>query len=66
MNADIVRLVGKANSIQDNLDLENFKKQNTLKPLIAFNLGSQGKLSQVLNGTFTLFPTNYFQMMKSS
>lgn len=31
MNADIVRLVGKANSIQDNLDLENFKKQNTLK-----------------------------------
>lgn len=53
MNADIVRLVGKANSIQDNLDLENFKKQNTLKPLIAFNLGSQGKLSQVLNGTFT-------------
>ena len=27
MNADIVRLVGKANSIQDNLDLENFKSR---------------------------------------
>lgn len=53
INADIVKLIGRASSLQDNLELEVFRKQNTLKPLLAVNLGSQGKLSQVLNTIFT-------------
>ncbi|EMG48452.1 ARO1 Pentafunctional AROM polypeptide [Candida maltosa Xu316] len=52
-NADIIKLIGSASSVQDNLELETFRDQNTLKPLISINLTHQGKLSQVLNKVFT-------------
>ncbi|RLV92022.1 Pentafunctional AROM polypeptide [Spathaspora sp. JA1] len=53
LNADIVKLVGKATNFTDNLELETFKRENTLKPLIAINMGEQGKLSRVLNTILT-------------
>ncbi|EGW30733.1 uncharacterized protein SPAPADRAFT_142469 [Spathaspora passalidarum NRRL Y-27907] len=53
LNADIVKLVGTAKSFQDNIDLEIFRRENTLKPLIAVNMGEQGKLSRVLNPILT-------------
>ncbi|CAI5759427.1 unnamed protein product [Candida verbasci] len=53
LNADIIKLVGKANEFNDNLLLEEFRKKNQLKPLIGINMGPFGKLSRVLNKTFT-------------
>lgn len=53
LKADIIKLVGSASSVQDNLDLEGFRKSNNLKPLIAINMGEHGKLSRVLNTIFT-------------
>ncbi|KAG7665167.1 ARO1 [[Candida] subhashii] len=53
INADIVKLVGKATSFEDNLELETFRHENTLKPLIAINMGEFGKLSRVLNKVLT-------------
>lgn len=51
--ADIVKFVGSATSLQDNLTLEKFRSENTSKPLIAINMGEQGKLSRVLNSVLT-------------
>ncbi|KAK6456711.1 pentafunctional arom polypeptide, shikimate 5-dehydrogenase [Scheffersomyces xylosifermentans] len=53
LNADIVKLVGYASTFQDNLELETFKSTCSLKPLIAYNNGEQGKLSRVLNPILT-------------
>lgn len=49
LNADLVQLIGRATSFQDNIELEYFKVNHKDTPLIAYNLGEQGKLSRVLN-----------------
>ncbi|KAH7105824.1 Pentafunctional AroM protein [Auriculariales sp. MPI-PUGE-AT-0066] len=51
---DIVKIVGKANSIQDNLDLRAFVDARLDgKPVIAINLGAEGQLSRILNPVFS-------------
>lgn len=52
---DIVKLVGKASHMSDNLALQNFVAQraHASKPLIALNIGVAGQLSRVLNKTLT-------------
>ena len=54
---DIVKIVGKANTIEDNFSLRQFvQKVSTspsAKPLIAINMGAAGQLSRILNTTFT-------------
>lgn len=54
---DLIKLVGVATSLQDNMDLETFRtahKQNSKKkPLIAINMGAIGQLSRVINDCFT-------------
>ncbi|KEY64135.1 hypothetical protein S7711_09695 [Stachybotrys chartarum IBT 7711] len=54
--ADIIKLVGVANSVEDNFDLLKFKGKMQAShetPIIAINMGSAGKLSRVLNGFLT-------------
>lgn len=54
---DIVKLVGVAKSSDDNDDLKQFKKRVASEypglPLIAMNMGEQGKMSRVNNGFMT-------------
>ncbi|KAF8880512.1 Shikimate dehydrogenase [Infundibulicybe gibba] len=54
---DIIKIVGKAASIQDNIDLYNFvSKANSrldAKPIIAINMGVEGQMSRILNATFS-------------
>ncbi|RFU34523.1 hypothetical protein B7463_g1824, partial [Scytalidium lignicola] len=53
---DIIKLVGCAKSMEDNFSLERFRASMTTAhdvPLIAINMGIQGKLSRVLNGFMT-------------
>ena len=54
---DIVKIVGKANAIEDNFALHGFvQKVSTsclVKPLIAINMGAAGQLSRILNTTLT-------------
>ncbi|KDQ51853.1 hypothetical protein JAAARDRAFT_163255 [Jaapia argillacea MUCL 33604] len=54
---DIVKLVGKANSLEDNLRLHDFvSRVNSVpgsKPIIAINMGVEGQLSRILNTTFS-------------
>lgn len=51
---DIVKIVGKAESLQDNFALYEFAaKQVGGKPLIAINMGGEGQMSRILNKTFT-------------
>jgi pentafunctional AROM polypeptide len=53
---DIIKLVGVANSIEDNFALVKFKSDMMAAhdtPLIAINMGEKGKLSRVLNGFMT-------------
>ncbi|CAG7850201.1 Pentafunctional AROM polypeptide {ECO:0000255/HAMAP-Rule:MF_03143} Includes: RecName: Full=3-dehydroquinate synthase {ECO:0000255/HAMAP-Rule:MF_03143}; Short=DHQS {ECO:0000255/HAMAP-Rule:MF_03143}; {ECO:0000255/HAMAP-Rule:MF_03143}; Includes: RecName: Full=3-phosphoshikimate 1-carboxyvinyltransferase {ECO:0000255/HAMAP-Rule:MF_03143}; {ECO:0000255/HAMAP-Rule:MF_03143}; AltName: Full=5-enolpyruvylshikimate-3-phosphate synthase {ECO:0000255/HAMAP-Rule:MF_03143}; Short=EPSP synthase {ECO:0000255/HAMAP-Rule:MF len=61
---DIVKIVGKANSLEENMELRSFtksvKKANQSKPIIAINLGEQGQLSRILNETFT--PVTHSQL----
>lgn len=53
---DIVKLVGMANSQEDNAELQRFKKwtksQNDV-PLIAINMGREGQLSRIQNEFLT-------------
>jgi len=54
--ADIVKLVGFADSMEDNLALERFRHSHVSKstvPLIAINMGRAGQLSRVLNPVLT-------------
>lgn len=53
LGADIVKFVGTAQSFNDNLELEQFRKAHTECPLIAINMGEAGKLSRVLNTILT-------------
>ena len=54
---DVVKIVGKANTIEENFTLRGFvQKQATsrsAKPLIAINMGAAGQLSRILNATLT-------------
>ncbi|CAE6445533.1 unnamed protein product [Rhizoctonia solani] len=50
---DIVKIVGKANSIEDNFALRAFAASHTSKPFIGINMGAEGQLSRVLNTAFT-------------
>lgn len=54
---DIVKIVGKANTIQDNFHLFEFvtkvNSQPKAKPIIAINMGIEGQMSRILNTTFS-------------
>lgn len=50
---DVVKIVGKANSIEDNFALRAFANSHTCKPFIGINMGAEGQLSRVLNTAFT-------------
>jgi len=51
---DIVKIVGKANDLKDNISLSDFvEKKGAAKPFIAVNLGTNGQLSRILNTTFS-------------
>lgn len=53
LNADVIQLIGTATSFQDNIEAEYFRANHKVTPLIAFNIGEQGKLSRVLNDSMT-------------
>ncbi|KAK7539165.1 EPSP synthase-domain-containing protein [Phyllosticta citricarpa] len=53
---DVIKLVGVAKTLQDNFELAEFKSWATQThpvPLIAINMGSQGKLSRIINNFMT-------------
>lgn len=53
---DIVKLVGTASSMDDNIELEGFRrwaKNSHNIPLIAINMGEKGILSRILNAFMT-------------
>ncbi|KAJ7054087.1 Shikimate dehydrogenase [Mycena amicta] len=54
---DIVKIIGKANTLEDNFALYNFvSKANSrpnAKPIIAINMGVEGQMSRILNPTFS-------------
>lgn len=53
---DIIKLVGSASKMEDNFDLARFKTRMAVAhktPMIAINMGNEGKLSRVLNGFMT-------------
>jgi pentafunctional AROM polypeptide len=54
---DIVKIVGKANELDDNIALQRFvtraSSTGDAKPIIAINMGVEGQLSRILNTTFT-------------
>ncbi|KAF8528456.1 aromatic amino acid family biosynthesis-like protein [Hysterangium stoloniferum] len=55
-SGDIIKIVGKANTIEDNFALRQFAASVTgpgFKPLIAINMGAEGQISRILNKTFS-------------
>ena len=54
---DVVKIVGKANTLEDNFTLRRFVQRlstsQLAKPLIAINMGAAGQLSRILNTTLT-------------
>ena len=54
---DIVKIIGKANTMQDNFALEEFRRKAgalpNAKPLLAINMGGVGQLSRILNTVLT-------------
>ncbi|KJZ78889.1 Pentafunctional AROM polypeptide [Hirsutella minnesotensis 3608] len=53
---DVIKLVGVAQTIEDNFDLASFKSKllkSQQTPIIAINMGAAGKLSRILNGYLT-------------
>jgi len=54
---DVVKIVGKANTLEDNFTLrgfvQNISTSRSAKPLIAINMGAAGQLSRILNTTLT-------------
>ncbi|KAH9944655.1 aromatic amino acid family biosynthesis-like protein [Amylocystis lapponica] len=54
---DIVKIVGKANSLDDNLALYRFTQRMRsgpdTKPILAINMGIEGQMSRILNPTFS-------------
>jgi pentafunctional AROM polypeptide len=54
---DIIKIVGKANTLEDNFSLHSFVKKVTAapgsKPVLAINMGVAGQMSRILNSTFS-------------
>jgi len=54
---DIIKIVGKANTLEDNFTLHSFVKKVTTdpgsKPVLAINMGVAGQMSRILNSTFS-------------
>ncbi|KAJ6558678.1 Shikimate dehydrogenase [Mycena sp. CBHHK59/15] len=54
---DIIKIVGKADTIRDNFTLHDFvstvNSKPNAKPIIAINMGVHGQMSRVLNATFS-------------
>ncbi|KAI0746279.1 Pentafunctional AroM protein [Daedaleopsis nitida] len=54
---DIVKIVGKANNLEDNFALHRFvsrmQSAPDAKPIIAINMGVEGQMSRILNSTFS-------------
>ena len=54
---DIIKIVGKANNLEDNFTLCSFVKKVTAtpgsKPVLAINMGVAGQMSRILNSTFS-------------
>ncbi|KAI8874978.1 3-phosphoshikimate 1-carboxyvinyltransferase, partial [Backusella circina FSU 941] len=51
---DIIKLVGTAKTLEDNMTLEAFRRSKMNgKPLIAINMGEAGQLSRILNDYMT-------------
>ncbi|KAI0027834.1 aromatic amino acid family biosynthesis-like protein [Vararia minispora EC-137] len=54
---DIIKIVGTASSLDDNVDLYAFVKRKTRragsKPILAINMGQPGQMSRILNETFS-------------
>ena len=54
---DIIKIVGKANTLEDNFTLHSFVKKVTSapgsKPVLAINMGIAGQMSRILNSTFS-------------
>lgn len=54
---DIVKIVGKANKLEDNLALYQFVSRTSslplAKPIIAINMGIEGQMSRILNRTLS-------------
>lgn len=51
---DVIKIVSKAESITDNLDMLRFReKYGGGKPLITLNIGNEGRLSRILNPIFS-------------
>ncbi|KAG8760368.1 3-dehydroquinate dehydratase (3-dehydroquinase) [Serendipita sp. 396] len=54
---DIIKIVGKANVLEENMELRRFVQRKAVephaKPFIAINLGIEGQLSRILNPTFS-------------
>lgn len=53
---DVVKLIGRANSLSDNFALEAFRTKVTRDnpvPLILINMGNEGRLSRILNTFLT-------------
>lgn len=54
---DIVKIVGKANTLEDNFALYDFvakaNAQPGAKPIIAINMGVEGQMSRILNATLS-------------
>ncbi|KAI0748881.1 aromatic amino acid family biosynthesis-like protein [Fomes fomentarius] len=54
---DIIKIVGKANGLEDNFALHRFVSKmqaaSDAKPIIAINMGVEGQMSRILNSTFS-------------
>ncbi|KAF7419399.1 3-dehydroquinate dehydratase (3-dehydroquinase) [Pleurotus ostreatus] len=54
---DIVKIVGKANRLEDNFELFTFVKRVSsvpgAKPIIAINMGTEGQMTRILNTSFS-------------
>ncbi len=56
--ADVCKIVGTAEQVQDNLTVLNFVSENAAKTrLVCFCMGEQGKISRVLSPVFGAFFT---------
>lgn len=50
---DVIKIVGTAKSIDDNLALASFVSSKPGKPLLAINMGAKGQLSRIINPILT-------------
>lgn len=53
---DIAKIIGKANTMEDNYSLERFRARvsaTATKPLLAVNMGAAGQFSRIVNPVFT-------------